>query len=144
LSGRIAPLLGALFVAVVLAGIVIATQNGGGASFTSHATAICQDTQRALQAGKNTSPTSIAQGLQIEHTLLAVYTREITQLERLRPPAAITPQFHAGLADDQALLAGLRSMLARPDFVELSLTLPGHPELMPAWLKAWLALGAAV
>jgi hypothetical protein len=30
-------------------------------------------------------------------------------------------------------------MLARPDFVELSLTLPGHPELVPAWLKAWLA-----
>jgi hypothetical protein len=30
-------------------------------------------------------------------------------------------------------------MVARPDFVKLSLTLPGHPNLVPSWLKSWLA-----
>lgn len=35
-------------------------------------------------------------------------------------------------------------MIARPDFVQLSITLPGHPNLVPAWLKAWLARSRAL
>jgi hypothetical protein len=30
-------------------------------------------------------------------------------------------------------------MLARPDFVRLSLTIPKDPSLAPPWLKEWLA-----
>jgi hypothetical protein len=30
-------------------------------------------------------------------------------------------------------------MMARPGFVKLSLTLPGHPNLVPSWLKKWQA-----
>jgi hypothetical protein len=38
----------------------------------------------------------------------------------------------------------LRSMLARPDFVRLAITLPGHPNLAPAWLKTWLTRSHAL
>ena len=37
------------------------------------------------------------------------------------------------------LVGLLRQMIARPDFIRLSITLPGHPELAPPWLKAWVA-----
>jgi hypothetical protein len=68
-----------------------------------------------------------------------VYAREVAELQGLQPPSAIAVQFRSGLAADQALLVMFRSILQRPDFVRLSLTLPGHPELVPAWLKSWLA-----
>lgn len=37
------------------------------------------------------------------------------------------------------LLARFSAMVARPDFIRLSLILPKHPELMPTWLREWLA-----
>jgi hypothetical protein len=40
--------------------------------------------------------------------------------------------------DDSTLTSMLAAMLARPDFVELPLRLPGHPQLVPAWLTSWL------
>jgi hypothetical protein len=43
------------------------------------------------------------------------------------------------VAADRSLLAGFSSMLARPDIVRLSLTLPNHPDRMPSWLRQWLA-----
>jgi hypothetical protein len=78
-----------------------------------------------------------AGGLEIEHRALAIYRRELSQLRGLAPRAS--KSFRAALADDQSLLAGLSSVVARPDFVKLSLTLPGHPNLVPSWLRQWLA-----
>jgi hypothetical protein len=74
------------------------------------------------------SPGSVAEALELEHAALAIYRQEVSQLQELPRAGA---SFQAGLVDDQALLAELFSMLARPDFVRLSLTLPGHPNLGP-------------
>ncbi len=129
--------IGAVVAAVLLVG------HGKSADFASRAASVCTGSRLALKA-LPTSPTSIAAALEIEHEVLAAYSREITQLGALTPPTAIAAAFRAGVADDQALVTGLRSMLARPDFVQLSVTLPGHPELMPAWLKGWLARSQAL
>jgi hypothetical protein len=118
--------------------IAVALAGGGnsGPDVQAEASAVCANAQRAL-AQLPMPPRSIAEGLEIEHRMLAIYRRELSELEVLAPRAG--ESFQAGLADDQSLLAGLSSMVARPDFVRLSLTLPGHPSLVPSWLKRWLA-----
>ncbi len=102
----------------------------------AQAAAVCSGAQRALKQVQQ-SPGSVAEGLEIEHRALAIYMKEVSQLRELATHAG--KSFRAGLADDQSLLAGLSSMLARPDFVKLSLTLPGHPSLAPNWLRRWIA-----
>lgn len=74
--------------------------------------------------------------------MLAILRREVSELEALGPQA--NAAFRAGLADDQALFRELSSMLARPDYVHLAITLPDHPDLVPAWLKRWLARSQAL
>jgi hypothetical protein len=124
-------------VLAVMVGIVVA---GGGSTGpdaqAQAASAICTEAERALERLPQ-SPGSIAEGLKIEHGILAIFRRELSELQALAPSAGAS--FRAGLADDRSLLDGLSSMIARPDFVELSLTLPGHPNLVPAWLKKWQA-----
>jgi hypothetical protein len=112
---------------------------GGGTTGTNveaQASAICSSGRGELEQLPQ-SPGSIAEGLELEHRALAIYRRELSRLEELSPSAG--KAFRAGLADDRSLLAGFTSMLARPDFVRLSLTLPGHPNLAPSWLRNWLA-----
>jgi hypothetical protein len=123
---------------VLAVAIAFALFGGGttGTNVEAQASAICIDAQRALKQLPK-SPGSISEALAMEHKALAIYRREIAQLEDLAPHAG--EAFRAGLADDRALLTALSSMIARPDFVRLSLTLPGHPNHMPRWLKRWLA-----
>jgi hypothetical protein len=109
-----------------------------GPDVQAQASVVCSDAQNALEQLPQ-SPSSIAEALEIEHRAIAIYRRELSQLQELAPHAR--ESFRAGLADDQALLAGFSSMVARPDFVRLSLTLPGHPNLVPSWLRKWLASG---
>jgi hypothetical protein len=127
--------IGVPVLAVAIAIVVL----GGGTTETdvqAQAAAVCTDAQRALKQLPK-SPSSIAEALAIEHRALAIYRREISQLEDLAPHAG--ESFRAGLADDRSLLTALSSMIARPDFVSLSLSLPGHPNRMPGWLRRWLA-----
>jgi hypothetical protein len=122
----------------VLAVAIAVSLMGGGTSrpdVQAQASAVCTEAQRALEQLPQ-SPSSIAEGLEIERRMLAIKKQELSRLQELAPRA--NDSFRAGLADDKALLAGLSSMIARPDFVELSLTLPGHPNLAPNWLKKWL------
>ncbi len=112
--------------------------------FASQATSICNNARTALEANSQSSPTSVSEGLEIEHTALAVLTRATSELQKLQPPPNIAGRFRAGLADDQTLVGLFRSILQRPDFVQLSITLPGHPNLVPPWLKAWLARSKAL
>jgi hypothetical protein len=112
---------------------------GAGASdgtVKSRASAVCSNAQREMDALPD-SPQSLAEGLEIEHSVLAIYRQEVSRLRELVPRGG--GSFRAGVADDEALLTGLSSMMARPDFVELSLTLPGHPERVPDWLKKWIS-----
>ncbi len=121
-------------VSVVAIAVLLIGGGGSDGSIRAQASAICSDAQRAL-AELPQSPQSLAEGLEIEHSELAIYRREVLRLQQLVPHA--DDSFRAAVADNQSLLAGLSSMMARPDFVELSLTLPGHPERMPAWLRSW-------
>lgn len=123
--------------------IVLVTAGGGGAGFGAKAQSICAKTQQTLKRVR-TTPTSIREGLQIEHAALAAYQREMAELGALHPPPGDAGAFQAGLADDKTLVGMLSSVLARPDFVELSLALPGHPTLVPPWLKSWLARSHAL
>lgn len=120
----------------VAIGLALAGGGNSGPDVEAEASAVCDDAQRALEQ-LPMPPHSIAEGLEIEHGMLAIYRRELSELQVLAPRAG--ESFQAGLADDESLLAGLSSMVARPDFVRLSLTLPGHPSLVPSWLKRWLA-----
>jgi hypothetical protein len=140
--GRAAARIGAVTTSIT-ASLLIATGCGNSASFTSQASAICTNAQTSLKALPS-HPTSVAAGLELEHTALGVFTREVAQLQKLQPPQNIATEFHAGLTDDQTLVGLLSSILKRPDFVRLAITLPGHPELMPAWLKTWLAKSRAL
>jgi hypothetical protein len=127
-----------VLIALLAVGALLALGGGGSTSFASQARAICTNGRSTLNRLPS-SPTSIGEGLEIEHKALGVFTREVNELQRLRPPENIAARFHAGLADDQTLLSLFGSIIQRPDFVQLSLTLPGHPQLAPQWLKAWLA-----
>jgi hypothetical protein len=129
---------GAFALVVVAAIALVAAGCGGSTNFTAQATSVCTSAQSSLEALR-TTPVSVSEALETEHSILDVYTREVDQLQALRPPPGIAGQFRAGVADNQTLVGLLGSMLQRPDFVQLSLTLPHHPALMPAWLKAWLA-----
>jgi hypothetical protein len=128
----------ALTVGVPLLAVAIAFAlkpgDSSGTSVQSQAASICGDAQHALEQLPQ-SPESIAEGLEIEHRTLAIKKRELAELQGLAPRAG--DAFRAGLTADKTLMAGLSSMMARPDFVELSLTLPGHPDLVPGWLKSW-------
>lgn len=128
----------ALTLAVPALAIAIALQLGGGArtdrDASARAAAICGNAASDL-ADLPQSPHGLAEGLEIEHGVLAIFGREVAQLQRIAPE--LGKSFQSGVAEDQALYEGLSSMMARPDFVKLSLTLPGHPELVPAWLKRW-------
>jgi hypothetical protein len=123
----------ALAVAIVFA---LTGGGGSGSDVQARASTVCTNAQQDLERLPQ-SPRSISEGLEIEHGMLAIVRRELNELQELAPQAS--GSFQAGLAADQALLAGLSSMVARPDFVRLSLTLPGHPNLVPSWLKRWLA-----
>ena len=130
----------ALTIGVPVLAIAIALLLAGGGKTGPNgqvqASAACTNALAALKQLPQ-SPSSIAEGLEIEHRALAIYRRELSQLQQLAP--RVGESFQAGVADDQTLFAGLSSMIARPDFVKLSLTLPGHPNLAPTWLKRWLA-----
>jgi hypothetical protein len=127
-------LLGVALLALPAVAVVLATS--GGSDFKAQAAAVCTGAQGNLE-GLPQSPRGAAKALETERPALAIFKREVTELQALGPRASAS--FRVGLADDRALLALLSSMLARPDFVQLSLKLPGHPELAPPWLKEWLA-----
>jgi hypothetical protein len=129
--------------AVSATAIFIATGCGSSPSFASRASTICTNAQASLKALPS-HPASVTEGLEVEHKALGVFTQEVNQLQELQPPQNIATQFHAGLTDDQTLVELFSSILKRPDFVHLSLTLPGHPGRAPAWLKAWLAKSQAL
>lgn len=125
--------------AIALAFLAAGGGQDGGASgpdATAQAAAVCERAHGELKRLSG-SPQSVPAALEMEHRLLAIIGRELTGLEALAPE--LSSSFQAGLADDRSLLRGMNAMVARPDFVHLSLTLPGHPELVPAWMKAWLA-----
>lgn len=115
---------------------VLMTPGGSSGGLSAQASAVCANAQRELKELPQ-SPTSVAGALAMQHSMLAILKREVFELQALGPQAS--PAFRAGLVDDQALFRELSSMLARPDYVHLALTLPGHPNLVPAWLKRWLA-----
>jgi hypothetical protein len=120
-----------------LVAIAILLAGGGGdePDAKAQAAAICVATRGELEQQPQ-SPKSVAAALELEHDGLAIYRREISRLQEL---AIEDNSFQAGLADDRSLMAGLATIESRPDFVKLSLTLPGHPDLAPSWLKKWLA-----
>jgi hypothetical protein len=120
----------AIAIAVLLAG-------GGGSADNAKAkaAAVCTNAQLEVEQLPQ-SPRSIAEALEIEHGLVSIYGRELSQLQQLAP--RIGDSFQAGVAADQSLFAGLSAMISRPDFVKLSLTLPHHPNLVPRWMKKWL------
>jgi hypothetical protein len=126
-------------VPILVVAVAFVALGGGdktGPDVRAQATAVCTNAQHALKQLPQ-SPSSIGEALEIEHRALAIYRREVSQLQELAP--RLGDSFGAGLADDRSLLAGLSSMIARPDFVKLSLTLPGHPNRAPSWLRKWLA-----
>jgi hypothetical protein len=123
-------------VAAVAIAILLAGGGKSGPNAEAEAAAVCTNAQREVEQLPQ-SPRSIAEGLEIEHGLLAIHGRELAQLQQLAP--RIGDSFQAGVAADQSLFAGLSAMIARPDFVKLSLTLPDHPNLVPSWMKRWLA-----
>jgi hypothetical protein len=128
--------MGAPLLAMAIVALVFATRGGSSSNFQARATAVCSASTQALRSLPQ-KPASIAEGLEIEHGALTIFKREVSELQALGPQ--LNASFQAGLTDDRSLLAMFSSMLARPDFVRLALTLPGHPNLMPAWLKEWLA-----
>ena len=132
------PALIGIVVVVVGVGLGIGLLTQSHTSFTERAEAICKDAKHRRAALPQT-PTSIGQAMEIERGMLATFTTEIDQLRALRPPAAVAAAYNGAIADDERLLGLLRQMIARPDFIRLSITLPGHPELAPPWLKAWVA-----
>lgn len=133
-----------LVVAVLLVvGVLAFRGHDGGtggsrtaAAATQQAANICAEAQSAL-AQLPQSPGSITAALHLEHRVIAIDGRELSRLEALAPQES--DSFQAGVAKDRKLLHGFSSMVARPDFVRLSLTLPGHPDRAPAWLNEWLA-----
>jgi hypothetical protein len=134
------PLGWALTICVPALAIAVAfAVTGGGSAGTdvqARASAICNEAQRALR-GLPHKPRSLAEALEFDHEILATARREVSELQALGPETSAS--FRAGLADDRSLLIELSSMLNRPDYIHLALTLPGHPNLVPTWLKKWLA-----
>jgi hypothetical protein len=120
---------------VAIAILIAGCGGGGGPDAKAQAAAICTAARGELEQQPR-SPSSVAVALELEHEGLAIYQREISQLKAL---AIGDDSFQAGLADDRSLMTGLTAIESRPDFVKLSLTLPGHPDLAPSWLKKWLA-----
>ncbi len=124
-------------VAVLAVAIVLLLGARGSSSFSARAQSLCL-TSRKEAKRVPAEPTTVAEGMQVMHRVLGVYRSEVAQLAALKAPAPYASAFRAGMGDDTTLTSMLGSMLARPDFVELALRLPGHPELMPAWLASWL------
>lgn len=123
----------ALAIAVAFA---VTGGSAGGTDVQAQASAICNKAQFALKRLSH-KPSSPSEALELDHAILAIAGQEVSQLQGLG--AETSASFRAGLADDRSLLTELSSMLERPDYVHLALTLPGHPNLVPTWLKEWLA-----
>jgi hypothetical protein len=123
-------------VLAIAVGILLARGGNSVPDARAEAAAVCANAQREVEQLPQ-SPTSIAEGLEIEHGLVAIKEKELSRLQQLGP--RLDDSFQAGVAADQSLFAGLSAMIARPDFVQLSLTLPNHPNLVPTWMKKWLA-----
>jgi hypothetical protein len=122
----------ALAVAIALA---LAGGGNSGPDVEAEASAVCGDAQRAL--AQLHPPRSLSDVREFDHGMLALLRQELSQLQELAPRAG--ESFRAGLADEWAIQSGLSSMVARPDFIELSLTLPDHPNLAPRWATRWHA-----
>jgi hypothetical protein len=122
---------------LALVGAFLLTGGGGAPApdARARAGAVCAGAQRELEQLPE-SPASVAEALEMERRGLKIQRREVQRLEVLAP--RLGDSFGAGVSADRSLLAGLSAMLARPDFVKLSLTLPGHPDLVPSWLREWL------
>jgi hypothetical protein len=129
-------LIGVPVLAITIIAILVVTRGGSGDSVQAQAEAVCSNAQRELDELPK-SPASVAEAIELEHSGLTIFEGEVSELQVLGPRGDVP--FRVGLADDRTLLKELSSMLARPDFVQLSLTLPHHPNLAPAWLKEWLA-----
>lgn len=123
-------------VLAVAAALLLIDGGTPGPDVREQAAAVCTDTQRRLEQIPD-SPSSVAEGLEIERRMLAILEQEVTELRALAPRAG--ESFRAGVDDFEALVSAFSSIIARPDFVRLSLTLPGHPERVPGWLKRWQA-----
>jgi hypothetical protein len=123
-------------VSVVAIALVLMGGGGSGGGVEAQASAVCSGAQSALRELPQ-SPQSLSEGLEIEHGVLAIFRREVSGLQALAPAGG--DAFRAAVKDDGELLAGLSSMMARPDFVELSLTLPDHPDQAPEWLREWMS-----
>jgi hypothetical protein len=124
-------------VAALAVAIVLLLGAAGSPSFSARAQSICLKSRQEAKSVP-AEPTSLAQGMQIMQRVLLIYRGEVAQLAALHPPPPYAGAFRRGVDDDSTLTSMLGSMLARPDFVELALSLPGHPELVPAWLTSWL------
>src|SRR5690348_14465436 len=85
--------------AVAAAFVMAGGSRGGGPSGPSAATraaAVCQRAQAELHK-LSASPQSVAAAVRMEHRLLAILGRELTDLEPLSPET--NASFKAGLAD---------------------------------------------
>src|SRR4249919_1581288 len=84
-------------VLAIAIGILLA--GGGKSDFSAktEAAAVCTNAQREVEQLPQ-SPRSIAEGLEIEHGLLAIKGRELSQLQQLGPRIGDT--FQAGVAAD--------------------------------------------
>ena len=133
----------ALALAVAGALVIVFATAGSGQSFQARAQSICKAASASFKQRFKT-PDSIGQALQLEHALVNTFSNEITELRRLTPPVAAATRFRAALSDEASLAGMLRSMLANPDYVQLAITLPGHPNREPAWLKSWIARSHAL
>lgn len=127
---------GAIFGVLVLIGaaVFLVLGNGGGGGFATDAAATCEEVRTELEALPQ-SPRSVTAALSMEHEMIATWERGVARLAALEPQA--NAAFRAGVADDQMLLRELNRMMSRPDFLQLSLTLPGHPNLVRPWMRRW-------
>ena len=125
-------------VPVLVVAIAVALMGGNAtrSSVQAQASSVCREAQHALEQ-LPFPPRSLAEVLELDHKMLALRRQELSRLQELAP--RLDESFRAGLADESALLSGLSSMVARPDFIKLSLTLPDRPNLAPSWVTRWHA-----
>lgn len=127
--------------ALAVVAVVIFTSDGSDSGFQAEAARVCEESRHELE-GLPQSPIGVSQALAMEHEALAISERGLSRLEALVPRASA--EFNAGVTADRALMREFHLMLDRPDFVRLSLTLPDHPDAVPAWMKEWLARSQAL
>jgi hypothetical protein len=110
----------------------------GGHGFAAEANAICSNLG-ASPGGASANPKTPQEALETSRRILQLYRRTVDRLEGLAAPEAVSAEFQAGLADLRALDRQVTWMVDRPDYLQLATTLPDHPELAPAWARAWVA-----